>query len=141
MPLFEKHLFIKKSKLPRAGYGLFVNTDIPKGKRVVEYKGKLRLWRHAKYLDGHNTYLMKISRHAVIDAQFSTRTFGRYANDADGLAKMPGLKNNCEYINDGTKCYLESLRTIRKGEEILVGYGKEFWALQKKIKAIKKKTG
>ena len=140
MALFEKYLRIKKSKLPKAGKGLFIKIDIPKGKRVVEYKGKLRLWKNVKHLDGYNGYMMYITRHAVIDAQPAINTFGRYANDAKGFGKTPGLKNNCEYVSEGTKCFIESLRPIRKGEEILVGYGKDFWKLQRKIRAGEKRT-
>jgi SET domain-containing protein len=135
MALFEKYLQIKKSKLPQAGKGLFTKIDIPKGIRVVEYKGKLRRWKEVKHLDGYNGYLMYISRDAVIDAQPAINTFCRYANDANGFGKIPGLKNNCEYVSEGTKCYIESLRPIKKGEEILVSYGKDFWKLQRKIRA------
>ena len=38
MPLLEKHLYLKKSKLPSAGLGLFTRIDIPKGKLIAEYK-------------------------------------------------------------------------------------------------------
>lgn len=137
MALFEKYLQIRKSKLPNAGKGLFTKIGIPKGERVVEYKGKLRLWKDVKYLDGYNGYLMYITRNAVIDAQPALKTFGRYANDANGFGRKPGLRNNCEYVSEGTKCYIEALRTIKKGEEILVGYGKDFWTLQRKIRAKK----
>ena len=135
MALFEKYLQIKKSQLPQAGKGLFTKIDIPKGKRVVEYKGQKRLWKDVKHLDGYNGYLMYIARSAVIDAQSALKTLGRYANDANGLGKRPGLKNNCEYVSEGTRCYIESLRLIKKGEEILVGYGSDFWKLQRKIRA------
>ena len=139
MALFEKYLQIKKSQLPRAGKGLFTKIDIPKGMRVVEYKGSLRLWKDVKHLDGYNGYLMYITRNAVIDAQPGINNFGRYANDANGFGKSPGLKNNCEYVSEGTKCYIESLHPLRKGEEISVGYGKDFWKLQRMIQASKKK--
>ncbi len=134
MALLEKHLFIKKSKLPNAGKGLFTKKEIPKGKRIVEYKGKLRAWKEVKHLDGINAYLMYINRNAVIDALPAVSTFGRYANDANGFGKMPGLKNNCEYVSEGKKCYIESIRPLEKGDEILVSYGKDFWRLQRKIK-------
>lgn len=133
MALFEKYLFIKKSKLPNAGKGLFTKKEIPKGKRIVEYKGKLRAWKEVKHLDGINAYLMYINRNAVIDALPAIRTLGRYANDANGFGKVQGLKNNCEYVSDGNKCYIETIRSIEKGEEILVSYGKDFWKLQRKI--------
>ena len=135
MALLEKILIIKKSKLPRAGKGLFTKKEISKGLRIVEYKGRRRKWKDVKHLDGHNGYLMYITRNAVIDALPATKTFGRYANDAQGLSRIPGLKNNCEYVSERNRCYIESKRTIQKGEELLVGYGKEFWQLQRKLKA------
>ncbi|MBS1507283.1 MAG: SET domain-containing protein-lysine N-methyltransferase [Bacteroidetes bacterium] len=134
MPLLEKHLFIKKSTLPNAGKGLFTKKEIAKGTRIVEYKGKLRKWKEVKHLDGHNGYLMYITRNAVIDAEPSIKTFGRYANDARGFVKLPGLSNNCEYVSEGKKCFIEATRHIKKGEELFVGYGREFWALQRKIR-------
>jgi uncharacterized protein len=137
MPLLEKYLFVKKSQLPHSGKGLFTKKQITKGSRIVEYKGKLRSWKEAKHEDGLNGYLMYITRNAVIDALPATHTLGRYANDAKGIVKVKGLKNNCEYVSEGNKCYIESIRTIKKGEEILVSYGKEFWQLQRKIRLYK----
>jgi uncharacterized protein len=134
MALLEKHLFIKKSILPNSGKGLFTKIAIDKGTRIAEYKGKLRKWKDVKHEDGHNYYLMYITRNAVIDAYLSTDTLSRYANDANGFSKVAGLKNNCEFVSEGNKCYIESLRSIKKGEEILAGYGKEFWQLQRKIR-------
>ncbi|HCW08607.1 MAG TPA: SET domain-containing protein-lysine N-methyltransferase [Cytophagales bacterium] len=133
MAFLEKFLIIKKSKLPNAGKGLFTKKDIAKGTRIVEYKGKLRIWKEVKHLDGYNCYLMYITRNAVIDAQPFIKTFGRYANDANGFARVKGLKNNAEYVSEGNKCYIEALHSIKKGEEIFVSYGKDFWKLQKKI--------
>jgi uncharacterized protein len=133
MALLEKFLFIKKSQLPNAGKGLFTKKDIAKGTRMVEYKGKLRKWKDVKHEDGHNGYLMYITRNAVIDAHPAIKTLGRYANDARGLVRIDGLRNNCEYVSEGNKCFIESLRSIKKSEEILVGYGREFWQLQRKI--------
>jgi uncharacterized protein len=129
MALLEKTLFIKRSKLPRAGKGLFTKKEISKGTRIVEYKGRKRKWKDVKQLDGHNGYLMYITRNAVIDALPATKTLGRYANDAQGLSRIPGLTNNSDYVSEGHRCYIEAKRTIQKGEELLVGYGKEFWQL------------
>ncbi len=134
MALLEKILIIKKSNLPQAGKGLFTKKEISKGLRIVEYKGRRRKWKDVKHLDGHNGYLMYITRNAIIDALPVTKTFGRYANDAQGLSRIPGLKNNCEYVSEGNRCYIEAKRKIKKGEELLVGYGREFWSLQKKLR-------
>jgi SET domain-containing protein len=135
--LSDKQLVIKKSGLPRAGKGLFTKVLIEKGTRIVEYKGKLQRWKDVKAEDGHNGYLMYITRNAVINALPAIKTKGRYANDARGLSRKKRLTNNAEYVSVGVRCYIEATRTIQSGEEILVGYGREYWAL---IKAIKRKS-
>ncbi|MBI3221308.1 MAG: SET domain-containing protein [Bacteroidetes bacterium] len=138
MAYLEKFLVVKKSLLPNAGKGLFTKKIIAKGARIVEYKGKKRKWKDVKHLDGYNGYLMYITRNAVIDALPAVHTLGRYANDAHGLSKVKGLRNNCEYVSEGNRCYIEAKRSIDKGEELLVSYGKEFWQLQRKILREKK---
>lgn len=134
MAYLEKFLLVKKSLLPNAGKGLFIKTAIDKGTRIVEYKGKKRKWKDVKHLDGYNGYLMYITRNAVIDALPAVHTLGRYANDAQGLSKVKELRNNCEYVSEGNRCYIEAKRPVDKGEELLVGYGKEFWQLQRKLR-------
>ncbi|MFM8914474.1 MAG: SET domain-containing protein [Flammeovirgaceae bacterium] len=136
MPLLEKLLYVKKSQLPQAGKGLFTRASIKKGTRIVEYKGRKRRWKDVKHLDGINGYLMYITREAVIDALPAIHTLGRYANDAKGLSRIGNLRNNAEYVSEGHRCFIEATRDIRKGEEILVDYGKEYWQL---IKILKKK--
>ena len=134
MAYLEKFLLVKKSLLPNAGKGLFTKKAIDKGTRIVEYKGKKRKWKDVKHLDGYNGYLMYITRNAVIDALPAVHTLGRYANDAQGLSKVKELRNNCEYVSEGNRCYIEAKRPVDKGEELLVGYGKEFWQLQRKLR-------
>jgi len=99
----------------------------------VEYSGRRRKWRDVRHLDGKNGYLLRLNRTTAIDAKPQNSGKGRYANDAAGLSRVPGLKNNAEYLIYGDRVYIEAKRRIRKGEEILVSYGREFWALQRLI--------
>ena len=138
MPLLEKFLIIKRSQLPGAGKGLFTKVAIAKGQRIVEYKGKIVKWRDIKHMDGHNGYLMLMNRNHVINAEPTKQFKGRYANDARGFVRIPGITNNAEYVSEGNRCFIEAKRAIRAGEEILVYYGKEFWALQRKLKRMTK---
>jgi len=133
MPLLEKHLFVKKSGLPKAGKGLFTKIAIKKGTRIVEYKGRLQSWKEVKAEDGFNGYLMYIHRNAVINALPAVKTLGRYANDAMGIIRIEGLRNNSEYVSEGNRCFIEATKNIKPGEEILVGYGREYWNLIRKI--------
>ncbi|MCU0398841.1 MAG: SET domain-containing protein, partial [Cyclobacteriaceae bacterium] len=90
MALYEKHLYVKKSTLPNAGKGLFTKVDIPKGKRIVEYKGKISAWKDVKNEDGKNGYIFYVKRYHVIDARPTPQHLARYANDAKGLSKIKG---------------------------------------------------
>ena len=127
MALLEKQLYIRKSGIPGAGKGLFTKKNIPKGTRIVEYKGKVCTWKSVDHNDGRNGYIYYVNRKLVIDASGYKKAFGRYANDAKGLEKIKGLGNNSAYVVDQSKVYIESTKDISAGGEILVGYGKEYW--------------
>ena len=124
--------------MPNAGKGLFTRIDIPKGTRIVEYKGRIQPWREVKDQDGVNGYLMYINRNVVINALPAKKTLGRYANDARGLIRIAGFRNNAEYISEGRRCYIDATRNIKAGEEILVNYGREYWTLMKRLASKKK---
>ncbi len=130
----ERQLEVKKSQLPGSGKGLFTRIDIQKGTRIVEYKGRLHRWKDIKHEDGHNGYLLYIHSNAVINAQGTLKLIGRYANDAHGLIRIEGLRNNSEYVTVGSRCFITATKNIKKGEEVFVRYGKEYWELVKKVK-------
>jgi SET domain-containing protein len=126
MALLEKYLFVKKSTIPNAGKGLFTKIFIPKGTRIVEYKGRRTVWKEVK--DNHeNGYLYTINNNNVIDAGKTLSALARYANDAKGITRVKGINNNCIYVNDNLRAYIESTRDIEPGGEILVDYTKEYW--------------
>jgi SET domain-containing protein len=127
MALLEKQLVIKRSTLPAAGKGLFTKKPIAKGTRVVEYKGKITTWKEVDDDNGKNGYIYYINRNHVIDAKPFSKTFGRYANDANGLKKLRLVKNNARYVIDNLRVYIEAVKDIPAGGEILVRYGKEYW--------------
>lgn len=123
----EKHLEVKRSSLPGSGKGLFTKTAIPKGTRIVEYKGKVSSWKDADHADGNNGYIFYASRNHVIDAMKYPKALARYANDGKGLSKVKGITNNSEYVHEGRKVFIDAVRNIPAGSEILVSYGKEYW--------------
>ena len=139
MALLEKHLYVKKSQLPKAGKGLFTRIFIPKGTLIVEYKGRRCKWKEVK--DEHdNGYIFHINNNKVINALPYKKALARYANDARGLGRVKGLNNNSWYVIDGDKVYIESKKDIPAGSEIFVDYGKEYWDIVKEnIKVDKKK--
>lgn len=127
MALLEKQLYVKKSKLPDSGKGLFTKKFIPKGTKIVEYKGRISTWAEVKDEDGKNGYIFYVNRNHVIDGKPHLSALARYANDARGLSRIKGITNNCDYVIDGKKAYIESKKDIPAGAEILVDYGKDYW--------------
>lgn len=127
MALLEKQLVVKRSAIPGAGKGLFTKKLIPKGTRIVEYKGKITSWKDADHQNGGNGYIYYVKRYHVIDALPQPKGLARYANDARGMSRIKGVTNNSEYVEDGLKVYIVSKKDIPAKGEILVGYGKEYW--------------
>lgn len=128
MPTFpsSKILMVKKSSLPNAGNGLFVKIDFKKGEMITEYKGRRRTWAQVEN-DADNGYIFHIDDDNVIDAQKNVNTFGRYANDAAGLHRVSGLRNNAEYIEESNRVFIRATRNIKAGNEVFVSYGKRYW--------------
>jgi uncharacterized protein len=127
LALLEKHLEVRKSRIPGAGLGLFTKVFIPKGTRIVEYKGRVSSWKEADHKDGRNGYIYYLKRDHVIDASNHVKSLARYANDAKGIQKVSGLRNNSDYVSEGVRVFIESTRDIPANSEILVDYGKEYW--------------
>lgn len=127
MALLENKLEVKESLLPAAGKGLFTTEFIPKGTKIVEYKGKITTWKEVDHNDGNNGYIYYVKRNHVIDASTYPSALARYANDARGIQRVKGLTNNAEYVEDGLKVYIQAVKDIPAGSEILVEYGKEYW--------------
>jgi uncharacterized protein len=127
MALLEKQLVVKKSTIPNSGKGLFTKKFIPKGTRIVEYKGRISSWKDVKDQDGKNGYIFYVNRNHVINALPVKSALARYANDARGLVRIKGLTNNCDYITDGKQAFIESKKEIPAGAEILVDYGADYW--------------
>ena len=138
MNISRKHLFIKKSQLPKAGKGLFTRVEIKKGDRIVEYKGRHQPWKDVKDQDGYNGYLLRLNRSTAINGLPSKSALGRFANDAAGISRVKGLRNNAEYLIYGKRCFIEATRAIGKGEEVFVSYGKEYWDLVRKIERLRR---
>ncbi|MCU0361676.1 MAG: SET domain-containing protein [Bacteroidia bacterium] len=122
-------LLVKKSTLPQAGKGLFTNKRILKDEKIVEYKGEIIDWKEyeKRVLEDKDGYLFYINKKRCIDAFNTPQHKARYANDAAGLSRIKGLKNNAVYEVFGDKCFIVATRNIEAGEEIFVSYSKDYW--------------
>lgn len=142
MALLEKDLIVKTSTLPNSGKGLFTKVFIPKKTRIIEYQGKVSKWSEVED-NFDNGYIYFVNKNYVIDAGDDKKVLARYANDAFGLSKVKGIRNNSIYTTKGVQVFIEAAEDIPAGGEIFVSYGKEYWDVVKKNKKIddKKKAG
>ncbi|GEO10946.1 SET domain-containing protein [Segetibacter aerophilus] len=126
MALLEKHLEVRESSIPGAGKGLFTDKHIPKGTRIVEYKGRIRTWKEVENEDD-NYYIFYVNEDRIIDASNHQKSLARFINDAKGLQKIKGLSNNAQFVIDGLRVFVDAIKDIPAGNEIFLGYGKEYW--------------
>jgi len=133
MKTYARHLAIKRSRIPGAGKGLFTTVEIPKGGWVTEYKGRLQPWKEVKDEDGYNGYIFKLNNSWAINGLHYRSCFGRYANDARGINRAPGCRNNSEFITKGRRCFIATTRKLKAGEEVFVDYGQAYWRLIRRL--------
>ena len=125
-------LYIAESKIKGAGKGLFVNTLIKRGEKVVEYTGDIITWkecerRNNEFTDGIGAYYFYINEKKCIDAQNHLDSMARYCNDANGFSKIPGLKNNARFEIIKGRVFIIASRNLKPGDEVFVAYGREYW--------------
>ncbi len=122
-------LIVKKSQLPDAGKGLFTTKPIKKNAKIIEYRGEIIDWKEygKRVKEDKDGYLFFINNKRCIDAYPTPQYKARYANDAQGIGRVKGLRNNSSYEVFGSKCFIVAERDIKAGEEIFVDYTKEYW--------------
>jgi len=124
-------LYVKKSKLPNAGKGLWTNSEIKKDEVVCEYEGEKITWKEClkrnENQKGFGAYYFYVNAKNCVDAQHTLWVLARYANDAAGFGRVKGLRNNCKYEVRKGKPYIVATRNLKPGDEIFVAYGKEYW--------------
>lgn len=139
-------LYLKKSLIPGAGKGLFVKKDFKKGEIVCEYEGEIVPWSvcEKRAEEGHEGYAFFITKNRCVDAYFTKEAIGRYANDAKGIGRVEGLRNNAQYeikTRQGEKrVFIVATRTIKANDEVFVDYGKDYWKNLSKAKDLEKKV-
>ena len=105
-----------------SGRGLFAKGAIRKGQVVGDYTKGTAVLSHSeftsKYPTGRATHVFRHQNGLYFDATDGTKSVAGFANRA------PRGKRNNARITGGGK--LTTLRAIKDGEEILVGYGPGF---------------
>jgi uncharacterized protein len=102
------------------GKGGFAVQSIPKGTRLIEYKGEIITWAtvNRRYPDdegpGQNhTFLFEVDDKRVIDANVGGNS-ARWINHS--------CAPNCEAVGEDDRVFIESIKPIRPGEELFYDY-------------------
>jgi len=109
--------FVRRSAIH--GRGVFAARKIPKGTRVIEYRGKRvthaevdRRYANVPDEDNH-TFLFELDDKWVIDA-------GVRGNAARWINH--GCSPNCETVEEDGRIYIEAIRDIPRGAELTYDY-------------------
>ena len=126
-------LTVSESTIAGAGNGLFVEKPFDKGEFITWYDGPVinvnseereRLTKN--YEDW--SHLAGIDRHSVIQSPKQPKPGmggGGFINDGNNIFTTPNVK--FVPISDRQCIYIKSLRPIKKGEELFVSYGNDYW--------------
>lgn len=114
----SKRRFVVRNS-PIHGRGVFALTRIPKGSRVIEYKGELISTQEAdeRYSEQHanspHTMLFEVNEEIVIDGT-------RRGNSARWINHS--CVPNCEIADQDVRIFIDAHRDIRAGEELTYDY-------------------
>lgn len=121
---------VMPSRIPGSGLGLFASADFRRGDRIVRLTGPVfsheEADRRAARTKRGDTYFL-----AVDEGVMDVRGPGQYANDAVGMARVPGCRNNSRFVQEEDGVWLVATGTIRAGEEVFVPYGRSYWSAKR----------
>ena len=110
---------IKKSNIDKNG--LYANCDIKKGRRIIQYKGKIisvtKSEIDPKFNNEKAIYLFNINKKFDLDGDFKFNTARLINHSCDP---------NCEVFGSGLKIWVYAMKDIKKGEELSYDYGFSF---------------
>ena len=107
-----------------AGFGLFARKSFLAGEVICVYEGDFYRTKDAIRLKD-KSYLMRLGPQCYVDALNRGDVPARYINDC----RNPLLHN--VYFDkrpEDRQAHVTAIRTIEKGEELFVDYGKRYWA-------------
>lgn len=130
---YKKRIIIRRSNIKNAGLGVFANTFLKKGIILGHYKGRIydaeNLNEKELELLNKSAYVMAVYKDDEIisyidssDANKSLSNWTRYINGSKSKKQKP----NVRFIQKVSRIHIETLRDIKKGEELIVDYGSDY---------------
>lgn len=121
----DTQAFFRQGPSPIHRWGLFANSFIPKGTRIIEYKGQritkkeserrgLKQVEIAESVDEGSVYIFELNQRYDLDGN-TPENIAKYINHS--------CDPNCEAVLYRGKIWIESLQDIKEGEELFFDYG------------------
>ena len=153
----KNSVIIKKSSIPGAGMGVFASKNIKKDSIITEYKGKIYKNSNEQKLKNINKieldeYTLNLGNGKSIIGDKNCRNVNSCAqliNDRailDNPQKLiyenankyiKSIENvNCEFVTISGKTYAKAVKDIKKGEELFIHYGYNYWFRPKYKKSV-----
>lgn len=124
----NNHIELGKSTIPGGGTGVFCKEAIPKGMDLGYYRGEIitpeeHQRRHAKKGYGEYVLIVDDMDNAGKEVYIDGKHYYNWVSRVNA-AKGTGKKANMHWDGNG---HVFALRNIKKGEELFVNYGAEYW--------------
>jgi uncharacterized protein len=109
---------VRKSRIH--GRGVFATRDIPKGERLIEYKGERITWQEAERrypVDPvpYHTFLFEVGDGEMCIDAARKGSVAKWINHS--------CRPNCEAVEDeDERIFIDTARKIRRGEELTYDY-------------------
>lgn len=120
----NEYLYLKESKIHSKG--VFASKNIPKGIKLIEYTGELITKEegtkrsestqnaHKKDSSKGGVYIFDIDEEHDLDGDVENN-YAKYINHS--------CDPNCEFEGEGKKIWVNSIKKIKKDEELSINYG------------------
>ena len=109
----------RKSNIHR--HGLSAATNIKKGQKIIQYKGKKvslsKVEKDPKYNNEKEIYLFNLNKRYDLDGDFKYNT-ARLINHS--------CNPNCEVLEDNKQLWIFAMKDIEKNDELTYDYGFSF---------------
>ncbi|KAJ7225859.1 SET domain protein [Mycena pura] len=122
---------ISESGHPAAGqFGLFAAKKIPATRHIVDYVGEIHCDDRCE-----SDYDLSLFRNNEVSVGIDASDMGneaRFVNDYRGISDKPNaVFVDFKALSGELRMRVDSVCEIKKGEEILVSYGKAWWRARK----------
>ena len=122
----NKGLKIKKSKIPKAGLGIFAVKPFKKNDIIAKYGG---ITVRTADPDFGGDYVLQLGANKYLDGdpKKTNSSIGAYSNNCQAKDKRAKLckGNNAKFTHQTAN--LKASKKIKAGDEILSSYGRTYW--------------